>query len=72
MTEWVVAKCLVTQLQVPFLFTANYDIPRDAIDLLPHVSQRVYTVYTFRDGKIARYQEFYEERDALQAAGLRE
>jgi len=28
------------------------------------ISQRIYTVFTFRDGKVARYQEFYEERDA--------
>jgi len=34
------------------------------------ISQRIYTVYTFRDGKIARYEEFYEERDAREAAGL--
>jgi len=36
------------------------------------ISQRIYSVYAFRDGKIARYQEFYEERDALEAAGLSE
>ena len=36
------------------------------------VSQRIYAVYTFRDGKVARYEEFYEEQDALEAAGLRE
>ena len=36
------------------------------------ISQRIYTVYTFRDGKIARYEEFYEKRDALEAAGMRE
>jgi ketosteroid isomerase-like protein len=29
-------------------------------------------VYTFRKGKIARYEEFYEEQDALEAAGLSE
>lgn len=34
------------------------------------ISQRIYAVYTFRDDKIARYQEFYEEGDALEAAGL--
>jgi ketosteroid isomerase-like protein len=34
------------------------------------ISQRIYTVFTFRDGKVARYQEFYEERDAMEAAGL--
>ena len=36
------------------------------------IGQRNYTVYTFRDGKISRYEEFYEERDALKAAGLTE
>jgi ketosteroid isomerase-like protein len=36
------------------------------------IGQRIYSVYTFRGDKIARYQEFYEERDALEAAGLRE
>ena len=35
------------------------------------ISQRNYMVFTFRDGKVARYEEFYEERDALEAAGLR-
>src|SRR5215208_8488860 len=35
------------------------------------VSQRIYVVYTFRNGKVARYQEFYEEQDAFEAAGLR-
>ena len=33
------------------------------------ISQRNYAVYTFRDGKVARYEEFYEEQDALEAAG---
>jgi ketosteroid isomerase-like protein len=36
------------------------------------IGQRIYSVYSFRDGKISRYEEFYEERDALEAAGLRE
>jgi ketosteroid isomerase-like protein len=36
------------------------------------ISQRIYTVCAFRDGKLARYEEFYEERDALEAAGLSE
>jgi ketosteroid isomerase-like protein len=36
------------------------------------IGQRNYTVYSFRDGKISRYEEFYEERDALEAAGLEE
>jgi ketosteroid isomerase-like protein len=36
------------------------------------VTARLYQVMTFRDGKILRYQEFYDERDALEAAGLSE
>ena len=36
------------------------------------VSARHYSVVTFRDGKILRYREFYEEAAALQAAGLSE
>jgi ketosteroid isomerase-like protein len=36
------------------------------------ITQRIYAVYTFRAQKIARYEEFYEERDALEAVGLRE
>lgn len=35
-TEWEVAKCLVAQLQLPFVYTALYDIPKEAVDLLPH------------------------------------
>jgi ketosteroid isomerase-like protein len=35
------------------------------------IGKRIYSVYGFRDGKISRYEEFYEERDALEAAGLR-
>ncbi len=31
------------------------------------VSSRIYTVVSFRDGKILRYQEFYDEQDALAA-----
>jgi uncharacterized protein len=34
------------------------------------ISQRIYSVYSFRDGKISRYEEFYDERAALEAAGL--
>jgi ketosteroid isomerase-like protein len=34
------------------------------------VSARLYLVMTFRDGKILRYQEFYDEAAALEAAGL--
>jgi ketosteroid isomerase-like protein len=33
------------------------------------VSSRIYTVYTFRAGKILRYQEFYDEQQALEALG---
>jgi uncharacterized protein len=33
------------------------------------VSARIHTVMTFRDGKVLRYQEFYDEAQALEAAG---
>jgi ketosteroid isomerase-like protein len=33
------------------------------------VSARIYTVMTFRAGKVLRYQEFYDEAQALEAAG---
>jgi ketosteroid isomerase-like protein len=36
------------------------------------IGQRIYAVYGFRNGKVSRYEEFYEERDALKAAGLSE
>jgi ketosteroid isomerase-like protein len=36
------------------------------------ISQRNYMLVSFRDGKIVRYEEFYDERTALEAAGLRE
>ena len=36
------------------------------------VSARNYMVFTFRAGKILRYQEFYDEAQALEAVGLRE
>jgi ketosteroid isomerase-like protein len=36
------------------------------------VSGRNYMVMTFREGKILRYQEFYDEAAALEAAGLSE
>ena len=36
------------------------------------VSARNYIVMTFRDGKVLRYQEFYDQAMALEAAGLRE
>jgi ketosteroid isomerase-like protein len=34
------------------------------------VSSRIYSVYTIRAGKIARYQEFYDKQAALEAVGL--
>jgi ketosteroid isomerase-like protein len=34
------------------------------------VDAATYQVLTFRDGKILRYQEFYDEADARRAAGL--
>ena len=34
------------------------------------VSARHYSIWTIRAGKISRYREFYEERDALDALGL--
>jgi ketosteroid isomerase-like protein len=34
------------------------------------ISQRIYSVYSFRGSKISRYEEFYDERAALEAAGL--
>ena len=36
------------------------------------VSARNFVVITFRDGKILRYREFYDEAAALEAAGLSE
>jgi ketosteroid isomerase-like protein len=36
------------------------------------LSQRSYQLLTFRNGKIRRYQEFYDESAALEAAGLSE
>jgi ketosteroid isomerase-like protein len=33
------------------------------------IGQRIYTVVSFRDGKVSRYEEFYDEREALEAAG---
>jgi ketosteroid isomerase-like protein len=34
------------------------------------VSSRIFAVFTIRAGKIARYQEFYDERAAHEAVGL--
>jgi uncharacterized protein len=36
------------------------------------VTSRIFFVYTIRDGKIARYREFYDEHAALKAVGLAE
>ena len=36
------------------------------------VEARIYSVITVKDGKVRRYREFYDERAALEAAGLRE
>ena len=36
------------------------------------VSARNYMVFTFRAGKILRYQEFYDEAQALEALGVSE
>jgi ketosteroid isomerase-like protein len=35
-----------------------------------NLNVRQYSVWTIRAGKIARYQEFYDEQDALKAVGL--
>jgi ketosteroid isomerase-like protein len=35
-------------------------------------SARIYNAFTIREGKIARYQEFYNEQAALKAVGLAE
>ena len=36
------------------------------------VSARIYLVFTFREGKVLRYREFYDEAEALKVVGLRE
>jgi ketosteroid isomerase-like protein len=36
------------------------------------VSARIFFVITFRNGKVLRYREFYDEAAALEAVGLRE
>jgi ketosteroid isomerase-like protein len=36
------------------------------------VSARNYMAFTIREGKIARFQEFYDERSALKSVGLEE
>jgi ketosteroid isomerase-like protein len=34
------------------------------------VSSRIYSIFTVREGKVARYREFYDEKHALEAVGL--
>lgn len=34
-TEWEVAKCLVSQFQLPFIFTSHYEVSQEAAELLP-------------------------------------
>ena len=36
------------------------------------VSGRIFVVVTFRNGKVLRYREFYDEAAALEAVGLSE
>jgi ketosteroid isomerase-like protein len=36
------------------------------------VSARIHLVFTFREGKVLRYREFYDEAAALEAVGLSE
>jgi ketosteroid isomerase-like protein len=36
------------------------------------VTARIFIVVTFREGKVFRYREFYDEAAALKAAGLSE
>jgi ketosteroid isomerase-like protein len=36
------------------------------------ISQRLFSLFSFREDKIARYEEFTDERTALEAAGLRD
>ena len=36
------------------------------------VSSRIFIVMTFREGKVLRYREFYDEAAAREAAGLRD
>lgn len=35
-TEWELSRCLVTDLQLPFIHASLYDISSDAVNLLPH------------------------------------
>jgi ketosteroid isomerase-like protein len=36
------------------------------------VSSRIYAIFSFRNGKVLRYREFYDEQEALRAVGLAE
>jgi len=35
-TEWELSRCLVTELQLPFVHASLYDISSDVVNLLPH------------------------------------
>jgi Type II secretion system (T2SS), protein E, N-terminal domain len=35
-SEWDLARCLVSQLQLPFVYTTNFEISPEALALLPH------------------------------------
>ena len=43
---------------------------RGAISGAATEERSIYQVLTFREGKVLRYQEFYDEADARRAAGL--
>jgi ketosteroid isomerase-like protein len=53
------------------VFVAAREEGRGAISGAP-ASALLYQVITMRDGKVLRFQEFYDERLALEAAGLPE
>jgi uncharacterized protein len=53
------------------VFVAAREEGRGALSGAP-ASAAIYMVITMRDGKVLRYQEFYDEQAALEAAGLRE
>jgi len=36
MTEWDLARCLVSQLQLPFVSVGSYEIQQEVVNLLPH------------------------------------
>jgi ketosteroid isomerase-like protein len=53
------------------VFVAAREEGRGAASGAP-ASAMTYQVITMRDGKVLRFQEFYDEQAALEAAGLRE